>query len=422
MAGLPGHVRKRGLGKPTGRDKQGRPTYAGYSYQARIPAAHRGGQPGVLGTYATKRQAELRLADWRLTASKNPGHDPERARAPFRLLVEDWQRVRWGGLAPKSRARYEQVLREHLMPAFGNARVGEITRERVRDFLAGLTNERKVTRDPEGNETEAPRYATGTVLKVRTCLSSVMSEAVERGMVATNPCHGLKGLPKAEPRRMLFLTAAEVQALAEAIDPQYRALIYVAAYTGLRAGELHALRRRDVDTMSGRLTVERALKIWRAGTPVFGKTKSDKARGVDLAPQIRDLLAAHLARPRSGGAGAPQPTPTPDSLLFTNAAGGAIHQVAWLRNHFKPAVKTALPNYAGRLRFHDLRHTYVSFLIAGGIHPRAIQEQAGHASITTTMDRYGHLLPSAGEGVKAALSATFAAAPAAIPVTPLRAA
>lgn len=74
------------------------------------------------------------------------------------------------------------------------------------------------------------------------------------------------------------------------------------------------------------------------------------------------------------------------------------------------------------LRFHDLRHTYISFLIAQGIHPKAIQEQAGHASITTTMDRYGHLLPSAGERVTAALSATFAQGAAPAAVTPLRAA
>jgi integrase len=124
------------------------------------------------------------------------------------------------------------------------------------------------------------------------------------------------------------------------------------------------------------------------------------------------------------------PRRQPQRLVFTNSEGGPIHQVAWLRNHFKLAVKQALPAYAAdpadpdlqTLRFHDLRHTYVSFLVAQGIHAKAIQEQAGHASAVITLDRYGHLMDSAGEGVKTALSATFAASQQAATVTPLRAA
>lgn len=405
----PGHIRKRPL-------KSG-----GVSYQACYPRKARGGkrQPDEVKAFRTRREAADWLADRHKEARSNPGYDSARGRTLFPDLVADWQRINWGRLAPKSRARYEQVLREHLTPEFGCAEVAEITREWVRDFLAGLINARKTVTAEDGTETEVPRYAVGTVLKVRTTLSAIMSEAVERGMVTANPCHGIKGLPKDEPRKMLFLTANEVSGLAEAIDPRYRVLIYTAAYTGLRAGELHALRRKDVDLMRGRLHVSRALKEWRNGTPTFGKTKTEKSRGVDLPPFLVQMLTEHLAS-APGGA---------DALVFTNSEGGAIHQVAWLRNHFKPAVKAAMPQYAAdpadperqTLRFHDLRHTYISFLIAQGIHPKAIQEQAGHASITTTMDRYGHLLPSASEHVKAALADTYAAALQRATITPLRA-
>lgn len=401
-----GHIRKRVL-------KDGSVTY-----QARYPRKARPGkrQSDEVKTFRTKREAADWLTDKRTDERRNPGYDAQRAKTPWPDLVADWQRIRFGTLAPKSRARYEQVLREHLTPEFGGAQVGEVTKEWVRDFLAELLNARKTVTAADGTETEVPRYATGTVLKVRTTLSAIMSEAVERGMVTANPCHGIRGLPKDEPRKMLFLTAAEVTALAQAINPAYRVLIYTAAYTGLRAGELHALRVKDLDLMRGRVTVTRALKEWRQGTPVFGKTKTEKPRGVDLPPELRDMLATHLAV-RPGGA-------KPDALVFTNASGGAIYQIPWSRDQFKPAVKQALPQYAApaeqTLRFHDLRHTYISFLIAEGIHPKAIQEQAGHASITTTMDRYGHLLPSAGEHVKTALSATFAAGQQPATVTPLR--
>jgi integrase len=132
------------------------------------------------------------------------------------------------------------------------------------------------------------------------------------------------------------------------------------------------------------------------------------------------MLAGHLAALPGGN--------SPDALVFTNSENGPVHQVAWLRNHFKPAVKKALPQYAANgdadrqtLRFHDLRHTYVSFLIDEGVHVKAIQAQAGHANSSITLDRYGHLMDDSGERVKAALSNKYAAGQQPGTVTPLRA-
>lgn len=199
---------------------------------------------------------------------------------------------------------------------------------------------------------------------------------------------------------MVCLTAAEVLALADAIDPHYRTLVLTAAYTGLRAGELHALRHQDVDLLDGRLTVCRALKIWRGGVPEFGapgevSTKTGKIRIVELAPELCELLAAHLS---PGGAR--------DALVFTNLDGGAIYQSSFLKHYYKPARDRVLPNHP-TLRFHDLRHTYVSLLIQQNIHPKMIADQAGHASVAMTMDRYGHLFPADNLKVKTALSAAF---------------
>ncbi len=405
MNGQIGHVRERKLGN--GRK----------SYQAQYPHPHAGPgkrKPPLARTFATKREARGWLAEQHVRYTREPGFDPDRAKTPFPLLVERWKGVRFGDLQPRSQARYEQVLRTHLLPEFEHARVGEITRERVRDFLAALANARKVKRAPDGTETRVRRYKPGTVLKVRTTLSSIMAEAVERGMVTANPCHGIT-VAGSEPKKALFLTPREVAALAEAMPrPADRVLVYVAAYTGARAGELHALRRGDVDLLRGRITISRALKVWRQGVAEFGPTKSNNERAVDFPPEIRDMLAAHLAGFAPGGR-------SPDALVFTNPQGGPIHQVAWLRNHFKPARELVLPDRVG-LRFHDLRHTWVSFLIAANVHPKVIQEQAGHASITTTMDRYGHVDEDAGEHVKAGLSSTFAAAGERGTVTPLRAA
>lgn len=163
---------------------------------------------------------------------------------------------------------------------------------------------------------------------------------------------------------------------------------------------MHALRVRDVDLQRGRLTVSRALKVWRQGTPEFGPTKTDEPRTVELAPELQALLSEHIAA---------IPHPTPDSLVFTNAAGGPIHQVAWLRNHFKPAVARALPDHP-TLRLHDLRHTFVSLLLEQGVNVKAIAAQAGHASAAMTLDRYAHIYPADDARVKNALSAAFTSA------------
>jgi integrase len=137
--------------------------------------------------------------------------------------------------------------------------VGEISREWVRDFLTQLQS----TERPDGTL----KYAPGTIHKVQTTLSAIITEAVERNMVSANPCHGLnrrRKLLKPERKRELVIpTAEEVHALADAAGVKhrpYRTLILAATFTGLRAGELHALRRRDVDLEGRRLTVARALK------------------------------------------------------------------------------------------------------------------------------------------------------------------
>jgi len=373
-------------------------------YQARYSRAHpsKPGQRLVnVKTFGLKKDAQNWLAEQHVRYNRDPHARPDRAKMPFSKLVEQWWSVKASKLQPKSADRYEQVLRAHLTPEFGQAPVASINREWIRDFLAGLASQTKTTTDAAGHTTVEPKYAPGTLHKIHTTLSSIMQEAVVRGIVTANPCRGVAAdVVRPQTRQMDCLTPAEVALLADAITPHYKDLIYVAAYTGLRAGELHALRVKDVDLTQGRIRVSRALKVWRQGTPEFGSTKTDKPRTVELAPEILELLTAHIHS---------IPHPTPDSLVFTNAAGGPIHQVAWLRNHFKPATSKALPDHP-TLRFHDLRHTFVTMLIQQGVNVKAIANQAGHASAAMTLDRYSHYFPADDAKVKNALSAAFTSA------------
>ena len=152
-------------------------------------------------------------------------------------------------------------------------------------------------------------------------------------MIATTPCIGAK-LPRPAHREMLLLSAEEVGALAEMIQPHFRALIYAAAYTGLRAGELGGLRRRDIDLLRGRLSVNQALEDL-TGTRLpegergltFGPTKTHARRAITLPAFLRDLLTEHLAA---------LPGPSPDALVFTMPTGAPILHANFYRRYFKP--------------------------------------------------------------------------------------
>jgi len=193
---------------------------------------------------------------------------------------------------------------------------------------------------------------------------------------------------------MLFLQPDEILRLAEAITPTFRVLVLFAAYTGLRAGEIDALRVGRLDLVRGTALVRESLADVK-GKLVFGPTKTYAHRTARLPRFLCDELAGHLAsRPHD-----------PADLVFTTTTGRPIRHNLFYARHFKPAViRAGLPP---ALRFHDLRHTCAALLIAQGAHPKAIMERLGHSSIQVTLDRYGHLFPGLDEALTDGLEATY---------------
>lgn len=233
---------------------------------------------------------------------------------------------------------------------------------------------------------------------------------------------------------MLFLTAAEVATLADALDAHYRVLVYTAAYGGLRAGELGALRRRDVDLFHGKLSVSRALKDINTSSEniadedkglIFGPTKTGKVRIVGIPRFLVAMLTDQLESIPADQ----------DALVFTSPEGGPLRHGNFYRRHFKPTVRRryclacdatvkpddeCCPECEGidfayvldprkhGLRFHDLRHTCATLLIAGGAPALAIRDHLGHRDIQTTMNVYGHLYPSMQAAMASTLDAAYA--------------
>ena len=151
----------------------------------------------------------------------------------------------------------------------------------------------------------------------------------------------------------------------------------VAAYTGLRFGELGALRVDRLDMLKRSLRVVENLSEVQ-GHLAVGPVKSKASRRTVTMPAfLVERLASHIAT-----------YPDDSGFVFSAPAGGPIRRTNFRRRHWLPAVRSTVGE---SVRFHDLRHSHAALLIAEGIHPKVIQERLGHASIKTTLDTYGHL-------------------------------
>ena len=180
----------------------------------------------------------------------------------------------------------------------------------------------------------------------------------------------------------------EIQALLEAADARWRVIILTAVLTGLREGELLGLAWGDIDWTNRQIYVRQQ---YTAGRFSELKTKASRRR-VDLPGElVAELRRWRLACP-----------PGAHDLVFPNGAGNPETHGNLLNRGFYPALRRA---GLRKIRFHDLRHTYASLLIANGEHPKRIQALMGHSSINVTMDVYGHLMPGGGDEVADRLGA-----------------
>jgi integrase len=213
----------------------------------------------------------------------------------------------------------------------------------------------------------------------------VLRSAKERGQVVDEAILGLKP-PRVEQTERRFLSWDEVDRLAcETMEPHGN-LVRLACLTGLRQGELFALRDTAVDLRDRTLLVEASAS---EGKLVPTKTRAGRRRVHLPGEAVRILRAQMLAR-----------EPNELGLVFPNSVGGLLRRNDFMHRVFRPALRRAKLE---PLRFHDLRHTYAALMVAAGAHPKLLQAQMGHTSIAITLDLYGHLYPDAFADVGAQL-------------------
>ena len=222
-----------------------------------------------------------------------------------------------------------------------------------------------------------------TAQYARTLLVRAINQAVKWRLVSYNVA-ALTEAPRVEKHQIEPLTVEQARALLDAVrGDRYEALYRIALSLGLRRGETLALRPADINLERRELRVSGALQRIRGKlvrtTP---KTKSS-IRTLPLSETLTLVLRDHLKR---------QETTFPHAeYVFVSNHGTAIDPRNLLRRFKRALERAKLP---ATIRFHDLRHSCATFLIAQGEHPRVVMEILGHAQMSTTMDIYGHVLPS----------------------------
>ena len=308
-----------------------------------------------------KREA-LKLLEARVRQIHD-GRQRPKANISFEQFVrEQWERAVMPTLKPGSVRYYGIQLRCHLIPAFGIRRLAEITRADVQRFLA---------------EKRMQGFSGSSVHGMRTALSKVLQEAVDWDYLEQNPARGIRVGDRTPKQERVYLSAEHVAQLHNSLPEPCRTLVLLAVLTGLRIGELLALRWKHVDLLHSTIRVRETVYEGRFGTP---KTRSSR-RDVPMSQPVREALIAQHARCALAG---------PDDLVFSSRAGTPISPKNMLRRVLQPACRgLGLP----AITWHSFRHTHATLLGEVGESLRTAQAILGHSNLETTLNVYTHAIP-----------------------------
>jgi len=245
-----------------------------------------------------------------------------------------------------------------------------------------------------------------SLLQTHRILAEALKHAVGLQLVHQNVCQMVKA-PQVRRKEVRTLSPDETRIVVDAAtadDSVYGDAIVLAIHTGMRLGELLGLKWEDVDPDQERLTVKRSLQHLDKDGFVFQQPKTPKSRrSMPLGPTALEALK-RLRRRQVEERLSVGPGYKEQGLVLASAVGTPISP-ANVRRAFERILKAA---GVERLRFHDLRHTHASLLLARGIHPKVVSERLGHASIAITLDTYSHVLPSLQEEAARDLDAWLA--------------
>lgn len=356
-------------------------------------------------TFKTRKEAAAFLAETGSTINHGTYIDPHAARTRFGDYAARWMQAR--NSQATTTARDRSFMRTHVLSQWGAVPLGKIDHLAVQRWITKLSEE----------------LSPATIATVHQLTSAVFKAAMRDRLIGHNPCEGVR-LPPVRRRDVTeqVITPEQVtDKLLPAVPDRYKALVGLAAGTGLRWGECVGLRWDAVDIDAAAVRVVR-VAVEVAGTVTskpFPKSRAGR-RSVPLPPFVAELFTRHRERY----------TPGPQGEVFTNTAGGPLRRTTFRQRVWRPtlvrarllgdvtelrpykwratwqdstglewqreystereAVAAVARRAAGGLRFHDLRHSYATWLVSSGVPVNDVQRVIGHEQATTTLNRYTH--------------------------------
>jgi integrase len=324
---------------------------------------------------------------------------------PTRITVKQWL-TEWiaavrDEVSPKSHERYDEIVNNFLVPEIGALPLQKLAPPDIQKMYTKWASEGRRDGKPGGLSPRTRRH-------IHRILKSALTRAVEQQVLARNPADAFKKrLPKVERCEMATLTVEQAQLLLARIKhTRVYWPVLIALATGMRRGEVLALRWRNVDFEHQSIRVVESLEQTKAGGLRFKAPKTNKTRAITL-PSFAVEELRRLKREQAEELLKLGVRLSGDTLLCARA-DGEPHQPRSLTHEFTYLVGRVkdLP----RVRFHDLRHSHATQLLSAGVHPKIAQERLGHSTISTTLDLYSHVTGTMQEDAAAKLDAAFQAA------------
>jgi len=336
-----------------------------------------------VGGFARKEDAEQELV--KLLRDLDTGKFVEPSKITVGEYLDEWlDGYAKLNVSGHTYERYERIVRGHLIPALGRLQLARLRPLHIQAYMSqALTSGR---RDGQGG------LSARTVLHHYRVLREALEQAVRWQLLAVNPADAVQP-PRPKLREMRALDEHETARIIKASEgTRLHVAVVLAATTGMRRGEILALRWEDVDLRQGRLSVRQALEKTREGIRFKPPKTAKGRRSITLAA----LAVEAIKRWRAQQAQEKLllgPAYRDHGLVVCLSDGRPYDPQEFSKRFAKIARKAGLPG----IGFHALRHGHASQLLRAGVHPKVVSERLGHATVSITLDIYSHLLPGLQE-------------------------
>jgi integrase len=332
------------------------------------------------GGFSTKRDAERAAIRLELQVATGTLADRSRGKLTFAVYVERYYWPAAQHLEPTTLAAYRSNLDSHFIPYFGRMRMSKIVASTVQAWVNQVSAELE---DDAGNR--KPQLSPRSVKKYHTFLHAIFERAIIDQVITINPCaHTV--LPKFVRSPKKAITPELFETLLGEISQRYRVMVLVAIETGVRWGELAALRPVDVDLENAEIHVRRVVlevskkitgaeKIWS----IRDYPKDNEHRTIRIGDRLCQDIREYMMSTGTRG----------EDLLFSTSTGSPVSRNVFRTRVWLPAIKRS--GIRHRVRFHDLRGAHASWVLAGGADLKAVMDRLGHKQIQTTQQYLGRL-------------------------------